>query len=167
MKHLKMYESYRTQDDLINLPPEDISKSGESVFMFNEGDGYKCTLLDRIDSMRFSRVANKIAESGDDFYISSTNTPGIAYCLGSAGGDIEFKGPDFASESSNYEWCISAGSGELMEPEGMGSDLNSEDYLFTLKKGYVTTFNAHGQIDSIPIGEYIEYLKTWDSYAQN
>jgi len=168
MKHVKLFESF--MDNRIEknqFLPEDISKPGETVFMFNEGDGYRCTLLDRNDAMLFSEVANTIGDSGDDFYISSTNKPGIAYCLGEADGTIEFKTTDFATETSKYGFCISAGTKMLSDPFGMSDSASKyidEDYVFTLKRGYVTTFNAHGEIESIPVKKYIEYLKTWDSY---
>jgi hypothetical protein len=157
MKHLKMFESFSNYGTKY-LSPEDISRPGDTVFMFNEGDGYRVALLNKMDSSKFIKLADKLIN--DDFFYSSTSKPGIAYCLGFAAGDIEFKGPDFENKTDRYEWRISSGMGDQIEqPEGNSSDLNSEDYLFTLKKGYVTTFNAHGQVESISIHDYIKYME--------
>jgi hypothetical protein len=158
MKHLKLFESFgNSLGDY--LMPDDISKQGDTVIMFNEGDGWRCTLLNGIDAIKFERKISKI----DDIFFSTTNKPGIAYCLGQADGEMKFKGLDFKSETSKYEFRISAEMGDVIEaPEGMSSDFISEDTIFTLKRGYITTFNAHGQVESIPVKEYMEYLKGYD-----
>jgi hypothetical protein len=158
MKHLKMFESFLDHSTEY-LAPEDISRSGESVFMFNEGDGWRVTLLSGIDSIRFRELADELIND-DSFFYSSTSKPGIAYCLGFANGNMEFKGPDFENSTAKYEFRISSDMGDVIEaPVGLSSDLNSEDTVFTLKGGYVTTFNAHGQVESISISDYIKYME--------